>query len=115
MADLDDADESAPEQRRGGILHAVALACAIALAIGGIGSGRVAAGVGPGSRRKATAVPPAVAGTREGTLEPMDPFIANLADEDGRRYLKATLQVEFYDAVAPPEFHRRLRRRATCC
>ena len=108
MADLDDADESAPEQRRGGILHAVALACAVALAIGGIGAAAWRAGVGRGIAPQPAAVPPAVAGTREGTLEPMDPFIANLADEDGRRYLKATLQVEFYDAVAPPEFHRRL-------
>ena len=107
MADLDDADVSAPEQRRGGILHAVALACAIALAIGGIGAAAWRAGVGR-IATPPTAVPPAVAGTREGTLEPMDPFIANLADEDGRRYLKATMQVEFYDAIAPPEFHRRL-------
>lgn len=107
MADLDDTDESAPVERRGGILHAVALACAIALAIGGIGAAAWKAGVGR-IPPQPTAVSPAVAGTREGTLEPMDPFIANLADEDGRRYLKATMQVEFYDAVAPPEFHRRL-------
>jgi len=107
MADLDDVDESAPEQRRGGVLHAVALACAIALAIGGIGAAAWRAGVGRIAPQTA-AVPAAVAGAREGTLEPMDPFIANLADEDGRRYLKATLQVEFYDAIAPPEFHRRL-------
>jgi flagellar FliL protein len=38
----------------------------------------------------------------------MDPFIANLGDEDGRRYLKATIQVEFYDSIVPPEFHHRL-------
>jgi len=107
MADLDEADESAPEHRRGGILHAVALACAIALAIGGIGAAAWRLGVGRFTPAPTPAAA-AVAGTREGTLEPMDPFIANLADEDGHRYLKATLQVEFYDAVAPPEFHRRL-------
>jgi flagellar FliL protein len=38
----------------------------------------------------------------------MDPFIANLSDEDGRRYVKATIQLEFYDSIVPPEFHRRL-------
>jgi flagellar FliL protein len=107
MADLDDVDEMAPEQRRGGVLHAVALACAVALAIGGIGAAAWRAGVG-GIATPPASVPAAVAGTREGTLEPMDPFIANLADEDGHRYLKATLQVEFYDPIAPPEFHRRL-------
>jgi flagellar FliL protein len=39
-----------------------------------------------------------------GTIVPLDPFIANLADEDGRRYLKATLQVEFFEAHEPEEF-----------
>ena len=39
-----------------------------------------------------------------GAIVPLDPFIANLADEDGKRYLKATLQVEFYTAKEPEEF-----------
>jgi flagellar FliL protein len=43
-----------------------------------------------------------------GALQAMDPFIANLADEDGKRYLKATLQIEFFDAKVPDEFHQRL-------
>ena len=38
-----------------------------------------------------------------GALEALDPFIANLADEDGRRYLKATMQLEFFDPAAPEE------------
>lgn len=48
----------------------------------------------------------AVAGM--GALVPLDPFIANLSDEDGRRYLKATLSVEFFKPVAPAEFTQRL-------
>lgn len=43
-----------------------------------------------------------------GALQALDPFIANLADEDGKRYLKATLQLEFFDAKVPDEFHARL-------
>ena len=43
-----------------------------------------------------------------GALLPLDPFIANLADEDGKRYLKATLQVEFFGAQVPNEFHARI-------
>ena len=107
MADGDDAGETAADERRGGIMHAVALACALALALGGIGAAAWRLGIG----NLAVQPPPAaaaVAGTSEGALEPMDPFIANLGDEDGRRYLKATLQVEFYDAIVPPEFNRRL-------
>ena len=42
-----------------------------------------------------------------GATEALDPFIANLADEDGRRYLKATLQFEFFEHEVPPEFSAR--------
>ncbi|HYR96221.1 MAG TPA: flagellar basal body-associated protein FliL [Candidatus Binatus sp.] len=43
-----------------------------------------------------------------GALLPFDPFIANLADEDGKRYLKATLQVEFFSSTVPPDFGARM-------
>jgi flagellar FliL protein len=43
-----------------------------------------------------------------GALLPLEPFIANLADEDGRRYLKATLQVEFFGSRVPDEFTARV-------
>jgi len=39
-----------------------------------------------------------------GAIVPLDPFIANLADEDGKRYLKATLQVEFFTGKEPEDF-----------
>ncbi len=43
-----------------------------------------------------------------GALAALDPFIANLSDEDGRRYLKATLQVEFFKGQVPAEWGARL-------
>ena len=43
-----------------------------------------------------------------GALLPLDPFIANLADEDGKRYLKATVQLEFFDRKVPEEVNARL-------
>ncbi len=43
-----------------------------------------------------------------GALLALDPFIANLADEDGKRYLKATVQLEFFDAKVPAEVNARL-------
>jgi flagellar FliL protein len=43
-----------------------------------------------------------------GALLPLDPFVANLADEDGKRYLKATLQVEFFEAKPPDDFEHRM-------
>src|SRR5439155_23781030 len=43
-----------------------------------------------------------------GALPALGPFIANLADEDGKRYLKATGQVEFLEGKVPPEVNARL-------
>jgi flagellar protein FliL len=46
-------------------------------------------------------------GAQAGATEALDPFIANLADEEGRRYLKATLQFEFFEHETPHEFEER--------
>jgi flagellar FliL protein len=43
-----------------------------------------------------------------GALVPLDTFVANLADEDARRYLKATIQVEFFAHDVPAAFKDRL-------
>ena len=42
-----------------------------------------------------------------GAMQPLETFIANLSDEEGKRYLKATLQVEFFDARVPDDFAAR--------
>jgi len=43
---------------------------------------------------------------RTGAVQGLDPFIANLADDDGKRYLRTTVQVEFFDAKTPEDFNR---------
>ncbi|HXJ35879.1 MAG TPA: flagellar basal body-associated FliL family protein [Candidatus Eisenbacteria bacterium] len=112
MADEDKAQDTAPAKQRGGIMHAIALGCALALALGGIGAAAWRLGLANVGQRADAAIDPARGGARrmagDGALEPMDPFIANLSDDDGHRYLKATIQVEFYDSIVPPEFHGRL-------
>jgi flagellar FliL protein len=42
-----------------------------------------------------------------GSMRPLDPFLANLADENGARYLKMSLQVEFL-GDPPASFDARL-------
>jgi len=42
-----------------------------------------------------------------GGMRPLDPFLANLADENTSRYLKLSLQVEFVDAEPPAAFDAR--------
>jgi flagellar FliL protein len=39
---------------------------------------------------------------------PLETFIANLADEGGSRYLKATFQIEFLGAAVPPDVNGHL-------
>lgn len=43
-----------------------------------------------------------------GSMRALDPFLANLADENVQRYLKMSLQVEFVDAEPPAAFDARL-------
>jgi flagellar protein FliL len=43
-----------------------------------------------------------------GPILPLETFIANLADEGGSRYLKATFQIEFLGASVPPDVNGRL-------
>ena|SRR5437870_12284199 len=50
-----------------------------------------------------------------GALLALDPFIANLGDEDGKRYLKASLQVEFFGRACRTSSPPARRRSATCC
>lgn len=109
MADEEKTGEAVvPQQKRGGIMHAVALGCALALALGSIGWAAWRMGFGQVGPQAPNALAAVGGDGRDSALEPLDPFIANLSDEDGRRYLKATIQVEFYDSIVPPEFHHRL-------
>jgi flagellar basal body-associated protein FliL len=107
MADEDTLDGLA-DPRGNGVLHAVALGSAFALALGGIGAAAWRIGIARPEPPVATTAATLAGDRTQGALEPMDPFIANLGDEDGHRYLKATIQVEFYDPIIPPEFHQRL-------
>jgi len=43
-----------------------------------------------------------------GSMRPLDPFLANLADENVQRYLKMSIQVEFVGAEPPVAFDARL-------
>jgi flagellar protein FliL len=43
-----------------------------------------------------------------GAMLALDPFIANLADPGGGRYLKTTFQLEFYGGSVPPDAQARM-------
>ena len=57
----------------------------------------------------AEAMPQPIAKRPEvGALLALDPFIANLADEDGKRYLKTTIQLEFFARRVPDDASARI-------
>jgi flagellar FliL protein len=47
-------------------------------------------------------------GKAPGAILPLETFIANLADEGGSRYLKATFQIEFLGAAVPADVAGRM-------
>jgi flagellar FliL protein len=117
------AAEEKPEGGGGGGRKLVLIAVAVLLLGGGgaaawymglVGGGKKAAahgedGGGEGAEHGGDGAGNAEAATPDvGALSALDPFIANLSDEDGRRYLKATLQVEFFKGQVPSEWNARL-------
>jgi len=96
--------EAPPKSGKGKLLLVVGL---VVLVAGGAGAAWYLQLL-PGTKKaeakqEATEAPkPAV-----GALLALEPFIANLGDEDGKRYLKATLQVEFFKTSVPDEFTAR--------
>jgi flagellar FliL protein len=116
----DAAPESAPAAKRGSrlplLLSALVLAGGAAAAAWYLGM--LPFGAGHVRHAEATAAAtdapgPEGHGAAPGARSPgpqlaLEPFIANLADEGGTRYLKATFQVEFLGAAAPPGIDARL-------
>ena len=98
------AAEAAPTKGKGKLLLVVVGVLALAGAGGAAWRlGLLSHGAPAQAKEEAKDEKPAV-----GALLPLDPFIANLADEDGKRYLKATLQVEFFALQVPPDFSARI-------
>ncbi|MEB2285779.1 MAG: hypothetical protein B6D46_10965 [Polyangiaceae bacterium UTPRO1] len=97
----------------------IAVSAAAAFALWYLGIGPFAGG--PPRQAEATAAVAADGGTGAGgaaekeprsgektSLLSLDPFIANLADDGGRRYLKATFQIDFGSADVPAAMQARL-------
>src|SRR5437667_11602722 len=96
------AEAEAPPKRGKGRLLLVA---GLVLGAGGAGAAwylRLLPGTKAEAKEQVMESKPAV-----GALLALEPFIANLGDEDGKRYLKATLQVEFFGTRVPDEFTAR--------
>ena len=106
------AEESAQAEAQappaGGKGKLVIIAAAVLLLGGGGGAAWYLGLLPHGSKAEAAKTEAKEPEPAVGAQLPLDPFIANLADEDGKRYLKATLQVEFFTARVSEEFNLRL-------
>ena len=95
--------EAPPKSGKGKLLAVVGL---VVLLAGGAAAAWYL-GLLPGRKAEAKEEVKEAAKPAVGALLALEPFIANLGDEDGKRYLKATLQVEFFNARVPDEFTAR--------
>ncbi len=99
------AAEPAAPAKSGGGKKKLLLIAAVAVVLAGGGAGAWF-GFFRGHRAAEAKVEPpeSVKLPEHGALVALDPFIVNLGDEDRARYLKATLQLEFYDTKVPEVF-----------
>lgn len=95
--------------KRRGKLLLVLVVLAVVAAAGGAAflAGLVPHTGGPAAEPEAQPAP-AAPGLQAGAMRQLDPFLANLADEGGTRYLKMSLQVEFVGAEPPAHFDLRM-------
>ena len=101
-----EAASAAPAAKGGSKL--VLIIVALVVLLGGGAGAWFFLGVGAHKAAAKEETPPPAAEPAVGALAPLDPFIANLADEDGKRYLKATVQIEFFAGKLPDEWSGRL-------
>ncbi len=108
-------DESPPAKKKSRLLPLVA---SVVVLVAGGGAAAWYLGVlpfGGGKSRHAEATAAVDESAHGGKSEkgpapilPLETFIANLADEGGSRYLKATFQIEFLGATVPPDVNGHL-------
>lgn len=106
----DTAAVSGPAKDAGGSRKMLWIGLAVLL-LGGGGAGAWFAGLLPGSAEESEPAPPAgdvSIAYQPGALRALDPFIANLVDEGGGRYLKTTIEVEFAASTPPEGFDLRM-------
>ena len=109
MADKDkkeetEGEEQVPEKKKGSSLKWIIIAVIALLVLGGGGAGAyfflVKSKPPAAEKKQAEATKPQVA-----VFWPMDPFIVNLIDNEGERYLKVVMQLELSEQSALEELN----------
>lgn len=95
-------------KRRGKLLLVLVVLAVVAGAAGAAWFAGLVPQLGARAAESVAKPEPAPPGLQGGAMRQLDPFVANLADESGTRYLKMSLQVEFVGAEPPAHFEARM-------
>ncbi len=102
--DEEEGEEQVPEKKKGSALKWIIIAVIAVFVLGGAGAGAyffLFKSHSPAQEKKqAEAAKPPMA-----IFWPMDPFIVNLIDNEGERYLKVVMQLELSDQPALEELN----------
>ncbi|MFA5183108.1 MAG: flagellar basal body-associated FliL family protein [Syntrophales bacterium] len=100
--ELDDAEQLDPQpqaKKKGPLLKwIVIITVVLLLVIGGAGAGYYFFMMKPAAKKAVVQIQPVI-----GTVYPMEPFIINLQDNQGERYLKLIMQLEISDPLGVKE------------
>jgi flagellar FliL protein len=88
-----------PVKKGGGLLKWIIIGLVLLCVIGGAVGGGLYYFRGAATEKKKPDLPPPIIGM----LWPMEPFIVNLRDNNGERYLKVVLQLEVSQPAVVPE------------
>jgi flagellar FliL protein len=102
--DEEEGEEQVPEKKKGSALKWIIIAVVAVLILGGAGAGAyffLVKSKAPAAEKKAAEQ----ARLQAAIFWPMDPFIVNLIDNEGERYLKVVLQLEISDQPAVEELN----------
>lgn len=95
------AENGAPPKKKSFLKWIIIGVVALAVIGGGVFGAMHFLGASKEKKKEQAAAKPAPS-----ALWPMDPFIVNLADNQGDRYLKVTLELEVSDAACIPELNQ---------
>jgi flagellar protein FliL len=101
--DEEEGKEQVPEKKKGSALKWIIISVIAVLVLGGAGAGAyffLFHSKAPGDKKTAEHAKPVVA-----IFWPMDPFIVNLIDNEGERYMKVSMQLEVAEQATVEELN----------
>jgi flagellar FliL protein len=104
VKDENEGEEQVPEKKKDSALKGIIIGVVITIVLGGAGSAAywllIKSSASDSGKKAAEQTKPLII-----TFYPMDPFIVNLIDNEGERYLKVVMQLELSDGQVAEELN----------